>query len=266
MLNIKNDNFDLHQIAVSGQCFRMNEDEEGFTLIAGDKLLRAVQEKGGAALSCTNTEYESFWRNYFDMDTDYAQMIARIDRRDEYLTAAAASCPGLRILRQDPWEMIVTFLISQQNNIPRIKKCVENICTVYGDPREANGYAYHAFPKPEALAELDEDALMACSLGYRSKYVVRTAKQIAHGEFDLQALRRLNYDEARSRLLTLYGIGVKVADCICLFGLHHVDAFPIDTHVKQILTAHYPTGFPMERYEGCAGIMQQYMFYYDLNF
>jgi len=263
MLNIKNDNFNLEQIAISGQCFRMTRYESGYRIIAKDKILFAYQKPNGVALDCTKQEYEKYWKNYFDMDTDYAKIIDAIDPKDSYLTKVAASCPGLRILRQDLWEMIVTFLISQQNNIPRIKKCVENICAAYGEKLDDGCYA---FPTPEALAILPEDGLMSCNLGYRSKYVVRTARDIVSGSFDLDELTKLPYDEAKQRLLTLFGVGVKVADCVCLFGLHHVDAFPIDTHVKQILAANYPKGFPMERYKGCAGIMQQYMFFYDLNY
>ena len=105
---------------------------------------------------------------------------------------------------------------------------------------------------------------MACNLGYRSKYVVRTARSIASGECDLGAIERLPYPEAREELLKLYGVGEKVADCICLFALHHLEAFPVDTHIRQAMEAHYKRGFPMKRYEGCQGVLQQYIFYYEL--
>lgn len=161
--------------------------------------------------------------------------------------------------------MIVSFLISQQNNIPRIRKCIENICREYGEKKEnAKGQTYYAFPKPEALAGLDEDALKACNLGYRSKYVVRSARSIVCGEIDLDAILNMSYKKAKEELLKLFGVGVKVADCICLFALHHLQAFPVDTHIHQAMETHYKRGFPKRRYKGVEGVLQQYIFYYEL--
>lgn len=128
----------------------------------------------------------------------------------------------------------------------------------------ADGKRFYAFPKPEALAGLEEDALMACNLGYRSKYVVRTARSVASGEFDLEAVRSMSYLKAKEELLKLFGVGEKVADCICLYSLHHLQAFPIDTHIRQALQNNYKKGFPLRRYEGYQGVMQQYIFYYEL--
>ncbi len=129
-----------------------------------------------------------------------------------------------------------------------------------------DGTKYRAFPKPEAFDGLLEDALMECNLGYRSKYVVRTANEFASGKRCLDSFKGLDYEQAKSQLLQLYGVGNKVADCICLFAGHYVDAFPIDTHIKQILEKYYPDGFPYDKYENSLGIMQQYMFYYDLYY
>ena len=120
-------------------------------------------------------------------------------------------------------------------------------------------------PKPEKLAFLPEDGLKECNLGYRSKYVVRTARSIAGGETDLEMIRRMSYKKAKAELLRLFGVGEKVADCICLFGLHHLRAFPIDTHIMQALDAHYKRGFPKRRYQGYEGVMQQYIFYWELK-
>ena len=268
MYELKQKNFDLRQIAISGQAFRMNEISNGrFEIIARDRYLLAEQdEKGICRFGCSEEEFRSFWYSYFDLETDYGKFISAIDENDAFLTAAAKSCPGLRILRQDPWEMVVTFLISQQNNITRIKRCVENICTRYGEKKTSpDGKVYHAFPLPEALAGLPEDALMADNLGYRSKYVVRTAGEIARGEFKIESLAGMSYEETREKLLKLYGVGVKVADCICLFGLHHIEAFPIDTHIKQMLAREYDNRFPFERYDGFAGVIQQYIFYHELH-
>ena len=124
---------------------------------------------------------------------------------------------------------------------------------------------YYAFPRPEILAGLAEDELKECNLGYRSKYVVRTARSVAEGEIDLEAVRDMGYKEAKAELLGLYGVGEKVADCICLFGLHHLEAFPMDTHILQAMEKHYRRGFPRRRYKGFEGVMQQYVFYWELR-
>ena len=124
---------------------------------------------------------------------------------------------------------------------------------------------YCGFPGPEALAGLGEDELMACNLGYRSKYVVRAARQVASGEMDLDRVSKMSYGEAKEELLKLFGVGEKVAECICLFALHHLEAFPVDTHISQALERHYRRGFPRRRYKGILGVMQQYIFYYELH-
>lgn len=262
------DNFSLEQICLSGQCFRMKQEdgeENRYSLIAGDKYLEIEQQGNVCRFYCDEETFEYFWKDYFDLERDYADCIGRINPRDTYLVNAAAFGSGIRILRQDLWEMIVTFLISQQNNIVRIRRCIQNICEAYGEEqRDGQGRIYYGFPKPEALAGLDEDALKACNLGYRSKYVVRAARSVVSGEIDLEAVRHMSYKRAREELLKLFGVGEKVADCICLFALHHLQAFPMDTHMIQALNAHYKRGFPNRRYKDIKGIMQQYIFYFEL--
>ena len=266
MVEIRNKYFSLEQIALSGQCFRMDMTDDGSCIcIAGDRYLRASQDGDRIFFECEDNEFEMFWKKYFDLDADYGKYISAIDKNDGYLCAAAEKGSGIRILNQEIWETTVSFLISQQNNITRIKKCISNICRMYGEHKKAfDGTEYFSFPKPEVLARLSEDALMECNLGYRSKYVVRTAREVSDG-FDFAALYDLPYEQARESLMKLYGVGKKVADCICLFALHNIDAFPIDTHIKQVLAKHYISGFPFERYNGFAGVLQQYIFYYDLH-
>ena len=260
------DNFDLEQICRSGQCFRMySRGENRFSLIAGRHYLEARQQDGRTVFYCDRAEFDHFWTSYFDLEADYASYMGKIIREDIYLKEAARFGSGIRILRQDLWEMIVSFLISQQNNIRRIRRCIENICGSYGEKLiSSRGEEYHAFPTPQALAGLDEDALMACNLGYRSKYVVRAARAVAEGECSLENIAGLSYPDARRELLKLFGVGEKVADCICLFALHHLEAFRVDTHIRQAMEHHYRQGFPMERYEGCQGVLQQYIFFYEL--
>jgi len=260
--------FDIAQICQSGQCFRMEKKEYAenrYRIIASDRYLELEQDGKTCIFYCEQDEFEHFWKQYFDLEIGYESYCAAVDSEDKYLNNAVNFGSGIRILRQDLWEMIVSFLISQQNNITRIRKCIKNICETYGEKRmNSQGETYYAFPKPEALAWLDEDALKACNLGYRSKYVVRTARAVADGTLDLTELEKMSYPEAKKELLKLYGVGVKVADCICLFGLHHLEAFPVDTHINQAMQKYYPNGFPGELYRGFEGVIQQYIFYYEL--
>lgn len=247
--------FDLAQICDSGQCFRWQKiAEDTFLIPAFGRTLTVHQDGHHFDFSCNSAEFDAIWRSYFDLDTDYAAIKARIDPADSYLQHAAEYGWGMRILRQDLWEMIVSFIVSQNNNIPRIRKNLASICTL----------AENSFPSPEILAHTQPDVFRSMGLGYRAEYLC-AAGIYASRQGALDALRTMTFEQAHKELRTIKGIGPKVADCICLFGLHHVDAFPLDTHVKQILKAHYPKGFPFDRYEGCAGILQQYMFYYDLG-
>lgn len=238
---------------------------QSYEIIARDKRLVATQNGDKISFYCSKEEFDNHWANYFDIKTDYEKIINSIDKKDKYLCRCARSASGVRILRQDLFEMIITFIISQQNNIPRIKKCVERLCETYGKKCKDGDDVYYAFPTAKKLATLSEEDLLSLGLGYRAKYIVKVASDVANKSFDLKALSKMDYENAKRALLSLYGVGVKVANCICLFALHHVEAFPIDTHIKQILNANYPGGFPFEKYDGYAGILQQYMFYYDLH-
>ncbi len=259
------DYFSLDQICESGQCFRMRKTKDYYEVIAGDRFLQVGQEGNRIQFYCEEKEYEEFWKKYFDLETDYGSYMKMIDPKDRYLAKAAEFGSGIRILKQDLWEMIVSFLISQQNNIRRIRFCIENLCKAYGEEKRSAGKTYYAFPKPKDLAQLGEDDLKVCNLGYRSKYVVRTAKMITEGKVSLNEIKLMPYFEAREELMKLYGVGGKVADCICLFALHQMEAFPVDTHIRQALEQNYPEGFPMENYPDCQGIMQQYIFYQELK-
>lgn len=257
--------FDLGQISRSGQCFRMRQTaEDTYALVAFGRYLEVGQQGTQICFSCTETEFEDIWRDYFDLDTDYGNIKRAIDPGDAYLQAAARAGGGIRILRQELWEVIVTFIISQRNNIPRIRKCVDALCRKFGGKsRDLRGDVYDVFPVPQVLADAPEESLRGCGLGYRAPYIKKTAQMVCSGEADLDRIAALGYQEARDGLLELCGVGEKVADCISLFALHHIDAFPVDTHIQDML-GRYPEGFPFERYTGFAGILQQYAFYYEL--
>ena len=274
MVNIKNSNFSIRQISQSGQCFRMNEIEipagnpSGWkvSLVARGKYIEINQSEDDICFECTQSDYDNIWKNYFDMETDYAKLIRSIDVQDSYLLKAAEYGKGIRILQQDLWEMIISFIISQQNNIKRIRNCIRLLCEKYGEEKISdNGREYFDFPTPESLANTTIEELYTCNLGYRSRYIYETSNSIWHGDINLDNLQQMDYATARKELLKLCGIGEKVADCICLFALHKTDAFPKDTHINKVLAAKYPKGFPFERYTGYNGILQQYIFYYDLQ-
>ena len=272
MIKVKTTDFSIQQISESGQCFRLNQIAENrYALVALGRYLEIEQRSGEVLFFCTQEEYNTVWRHYFDMENDYGSYRSAVPGEDTYLTQAAAFGSGIRILHQDVWEMLISFIISQQNNIKRIRKCIETVCERYGE-RKPFGYSkndgdtgYYTFPDVEVLARVSEEELRACNLGYRSRYIVGTSNSILKGEVDLDALKRMGYRQAKGELLKLSGVGEKVADCICLFGLHYMDAFPVDTHIRQVMDIHYPAGFPFERYAGYAGVMQQYIFYYDLK-
>lgn len=267
MIRKKIRDFDIHKICNSGQCFRMHPvDGNRYRLVAYGEYLEITQEGNNVSFSCTEEEFASRWREYFDLDTDYGAIVESVDEADAYLNAAVQCGAGMRILRQELWEVIISFIISQQNNIPRIRKCVEALCLHFGEKRTTpEGIEYHTFPTPEALAGCSQEELGSCGLGYRAKYIRNTACMIADGRVSLEMIGQMDYEAARAELMKLCGVGIKVAECICLFALHHVDAFPVDTHIKDMLENHYPDGFPFDRYQGFAGILQQYAFYYELQ-
>ena len=260
-------NFKIEQISNSGQCFRMEKREGNvYSVIASGKYLEIEQDGEECTFFCEDKEFKEFWERYFDLETDYGKFAEQIEPSDTYLVNAAKAGSGIRILKQDLWEMTISFLISQQNNIRRIRKCIRNICERYGEEKvNFREEKYYAFPEPGALASVPEEELRECNLGYRSKYVKRTAQSIVNGEIDFDRILGMEYEDAKKELLKLYGVGVKVADCICLFGLHKLEAFPVDTHILQAVEKHYGGRFPKEKYEGIEGVMQQYVFYWELQ-
>lgn len=269
MVTVTKEHFSPGQILASGQCFRMEEVKEGiWELVAGDRYLKIeeTEKEHVFRFHCGEEELRDFWAPYFDLEGDYGAYKKRIDPADAYLVRAADFGRGIRILRQDLWEMIVTFIISQQNNIRRIRRIVQLLSETYGKKCvSGEGKGYDSFPGPGELARATEADLRACNLGYRSRYIRKTVEMVLGGEVDLKALEGMDYSAARAELMRLSGVGGKVADCICLFALHHLEAFPVDTHIKKVLDEQYPEGFPFERYAGFQGVLQQYIFYYDLH-
>jgi len=257
MLTFELEDFDIEQIADSGQCFRMYHVlDDTWELFALNRFLK-IQKRGGAHIfHCERDEFDDFWFNYFDLQTDYGEIKKRIlATNDEYLIEAVKFGSGLRILRQDLWEVIVSFIISQQNNIPRIKGCIKKLCDI--NERK--------FPTPDNFLNFRETDLDSVKLGYRKNYLLKISESVCCGIFDLEKLRKMAYPEAMKYLKTLHGVGDKVSNCISLFGLHQIEAFPIDVWIKRILETRYHNDFSLERrnLQDIGGIVQQYMFFYE---
>ena len=268
-------NFDLKQIADSGQCFRWRQivaDAETviYRIPAYGTYIDVMQQGDKFTFACTEVQWENIWQDYFDMLTDYNAIEQFIlDSDDAHLQEAFRAGNGVRILKQDIWEIIITFMISQNNNIKRIGNSVDALCRCCGRKFKTAGdfglpvEEMYAFPKPgEVPEDVFEDSSMG--FGYRAPYLREMYAYTAANPQWIVELAHMSYDQAYEELISHKGIGPKVANCICLFGLHHVDAFPIDTHVKQLLDKYYAEDFDFDRYAGFAGIIQQYLFYYEL--
>ena len=266
---IQSDNFNLQQIADSGQCFRMNNiGKNKYGLVAFGKYLELIQiATNTIQLNCTEQEWQEIWKDYFDMGYDYKGLVENlVNGDDSFISRAATYGKGIRILRQEPFETLISFIISQRKNIPAIKSCIEKICINYGDKNEFEGTEYYSFPTPEILANADLDALRDLGVGYRDEYIVGAARAVVDGDIQLDELKEYTNEEAVKVLKGLYGVGDKVANCVSLFGLHHIEAFPIDVWIERIVSEHYNGYFNISKYDGYAGIVQQYMFYYIRNY
>lgn len=255
-MRIHDEDFDVRKIAESGQCFRLIETAPGvFELIARGRRLVLTETDGAVAFESADT---AFWSEYFDLVRDYKAVRARADQNDAFLCTAAEYGKGIRILRQEPFETLITFIISQQKNMPAIRTCVEKLCAAYGETVE--GSARRAFPTPEALAAAGESALRALGLGYRAPYIAASAEMAAAGALD--GLDALGDSALEAALRRFPGVGPKVAHCVMLFGYGRLSGFPRDVWINRVIDAVYGGAFDTARYKGAEGIIQQYLFYY----
>lgn len=254
------DNLDIALSLDCGQAFRwsLNSDGQWEGIVKG-KFLRLGQE--GKAITFYNTtesDFEDIWRVYFDLDRDYKNIISSYT--DESLIKACNAYPGIRILKQDEWEAICSFIISANNNIPRIKGIIERFCQYFGEDT-GNGYS---FPTAETVSKLTVEDLAPIRSGFRAKYIIDAAQKIASKEVDIEKVKTLPFEDAKAELLKIKGVGEKVAQCALLYGFGRMEAFPIDVWVKRILEELYPNGLP-ECINGTQGIAQQYLFHWRRN-
>ncbi|MCQ2537679.1 MAG: DNA-3-methyladenine glycosylase 2 family protein [Lachnospiraceae bacterium] len=260
LVNIKDD-FDLMKIAESGQCFRANREADGsFCFLAMDNkcIIRAVSESE-YEVSVSEKQWKEFWEHYFDFGLDYAKVRKLADgHKDDFMIKSCEDGCGIRILNQNPWEMLISFIISQRKSIPAIKTCIEKLCRSFGKVCEG----FYAFPEPEALVKADNEVLADCGLGYRLEYIKDAAAKVFYHELDLEQISELPDEELGAVLKSVKGVGDKVANCIMLFAYHRTASVPVDTWVKKIMEEDYGGENPFLKYGDAAGIMQQYAFYH----
>lgn len=263
------DCFNIKNTLENGQCFRWNQvDKDTYQGVAGGRALRLKQYGDGVLFSCSDEDF-SHWRRYFDLDTDYAAIEGRFIH-DSIIGDCVKAGTGMHILRQELWEVLISFIISQNNNIKRIKGIIERMCALCGRQSEAYGGTVYSFPTAERLAAISVEELEKIGLGYRAPYVAKCAAAVSENPSLLDSLMKMEYAQARLTLLSMYGIGPKVANCILLFGLRQLSAFPVDTWMKKAMLFLYPDcgaanaqieAYASERFGQDAGIVQQYIFY-----
>ena len=269
------DNFDIAQTLECGQCFRYEKlSEQKYHLIARARSLFLHQSNNTVLFYKTTVkDFEEIWMPYFDLNRDYSAVKEALASNDFVMRDAVEYAGGIHILRQDPWECLVSFIISQNNNIPRIRKIADTLSKTFGRPLEDGVYA---FPTPEDLAEVSLDDLLNCKTGFRAKYIMDAINNVNSGAFDLSALSNMSVDEAREALIKLRGVGGKIADCVLLFAYGKYEVFPTDVWIKRVMQYFYFDKqnasiteihkLAKNRFKEYAGFAQQYLYVYAREF
>lgn len=264
------DDFDLYKIVNSGQCFRPKILNDGSVrFITKDKILyiRVTSSMGEYEVSCDKTEWEQVWYDYFDLERSYSEIRKTVPENDKYMLACAEAGSGIRILKQDKWEMLISFIISQRKSIPAIRSSVEKLCSLYGKRVKATDYfdkddeLIYLFPEPVAMENASSDELASCGLGYRVPYIRCAVESVLSGDIRLESIDTLGDEELFDTLKSIKGVGDKVANCVELFAYHRVSRAPVDTWIKKVIDEEYKGINPFPFYGKNAGIMQQYVFY-----
>lgn len=286
-------NFDIKQILECGQCFRWDKiSDTNYIIVAYGRVIEVLQEGDKATIYNSNEEdFNNIWINYFDLERDYDEIKTEL-AKDEILRKSVDFGYGIRILNQDPFEMLISFIISARNSIPSIKKTVKKICEAWGERIEYKGVEYYTFPTPKAIKEATLEDIQGTGASFRSKYIVDTIKKVNEAievkedmennpdkyserpeilDFDLEYIKSLNDDECHVALQKFMGVGAKVADCIMLFSMSKHSAFPVDVWVKRAMIYFYVAPdvslnkmrvFARDKFGAYSGMAQQYLFYY----
>ena len=245
-----------------GQSFRWKKEKDVWSAVVYGKKIKIEQKDENTLIfyDTTEDEFEQIWKVYFDLERDYDTIISRFSE-DEHLKTSSEAYYGIRVLNQEPWEALCSFIISQNNNIPRIKGIIDRLCENFG---EDLGEGYFSFPSPEKLSALSPEDLSPLRAGFRAKYIIDAAKKVSSKEIDFDEIIRNDISFGRESLMKICGVGPKVAECSLLYGCRKADAFPVDVWVKRIMSELYENGLPRCAYPEI-GIAQQYLFHWRRN-
>lgn len=268
--------FDLIKTLECGQCFRWNVQEDGSYIgVINDRVIKIKQINNSLYITSNNMDnLEGISRKYFSLDVDYSEVEFKLSKLDKHLKDILPKTTGIRILKQDMWEMLISYIISANNNIPRIRKIIETISKRYGTKVEFEGKIYYLFPKAEQLKNVTNEEYLECGTGFRNRYIYKAVNDFLNGEIDLDYIYGLDNDKSKEHLIKIMGVGNKVADCILLFGMDRQDVFPIDVWIKRVVEDTYIgkdtdikeiLRFANEKFGCLAGIAQQHLFYNARN-
>ncbi len=258
-------NFDLNETLNCGQCFRFKPCSDGcYEGVAKSKYIKlglSDDEKYIRFFGIKKSDLSNIWEDYFDLNTDYSAIAKQLASISPLMQKAIEFAPGIRILKQDAFEALCSFIISQNNNIPRISKIISKLCETYGDICE-NNIRFHAFPSAQTISKLKPEELRALGCGFRDKYLLDAASKIVSGEINLCEISKMPLDKAKKELQKIKGVGPKVADCVLLYGMHRLECFPEDVWIKRAMKTLFP-GKNHEIFGEYAGIAQQYIYHYS---
>ena len=267
--------FNVSEILECGQCFRFEKINEGtYKIIAYGKILYVEQSQEELRFYPTTEEdFKNIWIRYFDLDCDYAYIKKVLTKDDEIMQSAIEFGGGIRILKQEPFECLISFVISQNNRIPKIKQVIKNLSHRYGDKLDDDSYA---FPTVEQLIDISEAELTESKTGFRAKYIRDAVAKVYTSEINFKSFENMETDEVRKKLISIFGVGPKVSDCVLLFSLNRSEVFPTDVWIKRIMQYYYfeneetsmneIQNLAYEKYGAYAGIAQQYLFHYARHF
>jgi len=265
-------NFELPHIFDCGQCFRWNrQDNNNYIGVAFGKVIEIEKRNNDVVIYNTDLkDFNDIWLNYFDLERDYSAIKEEFEK-DELLKKAVEFGVGIRILQQDPFEMLISFIISANNRIPMIKRAIENISKVFGKSIKYKGNTYYAFPTLEEFRRATVEDIEALGVGFRAKYIYKALEDLSNGTYDLNAIKQSDDDGCHEGLKNFNGVGPKVADCIMLFSMGKYSAFPVDVWVKRAMQFFYVAPdvslpkireFARYKFGSLSGFAQQYLFYY----
>jgi N-glycosylase/DNA lyase len=231
--------FSLEHTLQCGQVFRWKKLGEWWYGVVAGKAIKVRQIYDELEFEGVNAD---FVKKYFRLTDPLPSILSKLSK-DEYIKTAIQNFHGLRLIQQDPWECLISYICATYKNIPAIKKTISNLAKQFGDKTTLDGYTFYTFPKPSSLASTSVEALKGCKLGFRAKSVLETAKRVDSQAVRFSELERMNYEDAKNELLKLPGVGDKVADCVLLFSLNKLEAFPLDVWMKKTILNHYYTYF-----------------------